>query len=137
MTPQRKWEDTNYAGIYSPDGALDAALEVAQNFLNARGTPAVKLFANKESYRAGDRIFAILQRPDVALLLTCDAPASWTAMLFDFGKKQAVAAASNQTSIAEAQKYAIAQVKQRYKVAVPEVEIQWQQALNRPDILQT
>ena len=97
----------------------------------------MKLFANKESYRAGDRIFAILQRPDVALLLTCEAPASWTAMLFDFDKKQAVAAANNHPSVAEAQKYAIAQVQAHYKVAVPEVEIQWRQALNRPDILQT
>jgi hypothetical protein len=97
----------------------------------------VKLFASKESYRAGDRIFAILQRPDVALLLTCEAPASWTAMLFDFGKKQAVAAAHNHPSVAEAQKYVIAQMQAHYKVAPPEVEIQWQQALNRPDILQT
>jgi hypothetical protein len=97
----------------------------------------VKLFVNKESYRAGDRIFAILQRPDVALLLTCDAPASWTAMLFDFGKKQAVAAANNHPSVGEAQKYAIAQVQAHYQVAVPDAEIQWRQALNRPDILQT
>lgn len=97
----------------------------------------MKLFANKESYRAGDRIFAILQRPDVALLLTCDAPASWTAMLFDFGKKQAVAAANNHPSVDEAQKYVIAQVQSHYQVAVPEADIQWRQALNRPDILQT
>jgi hypothetical protein len=97
----------------------------------------VKLFANKESYRAGDRIFAILQRPDVALLLTCDAPASWTAMLFDFGRKQAVAAAHNHPSVTEAQKYVIAQMQAHYQVAMPEGEIQWQQALNRPDILQT
>jgi hypothetical protein len=101
------------------------------------GRPAAKLFANKESYRAGDRIFAILQRPDVALLLTCDAPANWTAMLFDFGKKQPIAAAHNQPSVAEAQKYVVAQVQAHYKVAVPEAEIKWQQALNRPDILQT
>ena len=97
----------------------------------------MKLFATKESYRAGDRIFAILQRPDVALLLTCDAPASWTAMVFDIGRKQAVAAAHNHPSVAEAQKYVIAQMQAHYKVAVPEVEIKWQQALNRPDILQT
>ena len=97
----------------------------------------MKLFATKESYRAGDRIFAILQRPDVALLLTCEAPASWTAMLFDFGKKQAVAAAHNHPSIAEAQKYVIAQMEAHYKVAPPEDEIRWQQAVNRPDILQT
>lgn len=97
----------------------------------------MKLFATKESYRAGDRIFAILQRPDVALLLTCEAPASWTAMLFDMGKKQSVAAANNHPSVAEAQKYVIAQMQAHYKVAVPEVEIQWRQALNRPDILQT
>lgn len=97
----------------------------------------MKLFATKESYRAGDRIFAILQRPDVALLLTCEAPASWTAMLFDMGKKQSVAAANNHPSVAEAQKYVIAQVQAHYKVTVPEVEIQWRQALNRPDILQT
>lgn len=97
----------------------------------------MKLFVNKESYRAGDRIFAILQRPDVALLLTCDAPASWTAMLFDFGKKQAVATANNHLSVGDAQKYVIAQVQAHYQVAVPEVEIQWRQALNRPDILQT
>lgn len=97
----------------------------------------MKLFATKESYRAGDRIFAILQHPDVALLLTCEAPASWTAMLFDMGKKQSVAAANNHPSVAEAQKYVIAQMQAHYKVAVPEAEIQWQQALNRPDILQT
>ena len=97
----------------------------------------MKLFATKESYRSGDRIFSILQRPDVALLLTCEAPASWTAMLFDFGKKQAVAAANNHPTVTEAQKYVIAQVQAHYKVAVPEVEIQWRQALNRPDILQT
>jgi hypothetical protein len=97
----------------------------------------VKLFANRESYRAGDRIFAILQSPDVALLLTCEAPASWTAMLFDMGKKQSVAAAHNHPSVAEAQKYVIAQMQAHYKVAPPEAEIQWQQALNRPDILQT
>ena len=97
----------------------------------------MKLFTNKEPYRAGDRIFAILQRPDVALLLTCDAPASWTAVLFDFGKKQAVAAANNHSSVGDAQKYVIAQVQAHYKVTVPEVEIQWRQALNRPDILQT
>ncbi|HEX9120183.1 MAG TPA: hypothetical protein VF840_06555 [Terriglobales bacterium] len=97
----------------------------------------MKLFATKESYRAGDRIFAILQRPDVALLLTCEAPASWTAMLFDMGKKQAVAVANNHPSVTEAQKYVIAQVQAHYKVTVPEVEIQWRQALNRPDILQT
>ena len=97
----------------------------------------MKLFATKESYRAGDRIFAILQRPDVALLLTCDAPASWTAIVFDMGEKKAVAAAHNHPSVAEAQKYVIAQVQAHYKVTVPEVEIQWRQALNRPDILQT
>ena len=97
----------------------------------------MKLFATKESYRAGDRIFAILPRPDVALLLTCEAPASWTAMLFDMGKKQAVVAANNHPSVGEAQKYVIAQVQAHYKVTVPEVEIQWRQALNRPDILQT
>lgn len=97
----------------------------------------MKLFASKESFRAGDRIFAIVQRPDVALLLTCDAPASWTAMLFDFGTKQAVASASNHPSIAEAQRYVIARMLEHYKVAPLEAEIHWQQALNRPDILQT
>jgi hypothetical protein len=97
----------------------------------------VKFFPPKESYRPGDRIFAILQRPDVALLLTCNAPASWTAMLFDMGSKRAVASAQNQPSAADAQKYVIAQVQAHYQVAPPEAEIRWQQALNRPDILQT
>ena len=90
----------------------------------------------KQSYRAGDRVFAILQQPDIALLLTCDAPASWTAMVFDFAKKQAVAKAENQPSFADAQKYLLAQVQAYYRTAPP-AEIQWQQALNRPDILQT
>ena len=97
----------------------------------------MKLFASKESYRAGDRIFALLQRPDVALLLTCDAPASWTAIVFDFERKQPVASARNQPSCSEAQKYALNQMEQLYKVAVSPLEIQWKQALNRPDILQT
>ncbi len=96
----------------------------------------MKLLAAKESYRAGDRVFALLDRPDVALLLTCEAPSSWTAMLFDMGKKQAVASAS-QPTIAEAQRYVIAQMQAHYKIAPPEAEIRWQQALNRPDILQT
>ena len=97
----------------------------------------MKFFPPKDSYRAGDRIFAILQRPDVALLLTCEAPASWTAMLFDLGTKRAVISAHNQPSVTEAQKYVVAQVRARYQVAPPDTEIQWQQALNRPDILQT
>jgi hypothetical protein len=54
-----------------------------------------------------------------------------------YGQKQPVAAANNHPSVAEAQKYVIAQMQAHYKVAPPEVEIQWQQALNRPDILQT
>jgi hypothetical protein len=92
---------------------------------------------SKESYRAGDRVFAILQRPDVALLLTCEAPASWTAMLFDLGSKRAVASAQNHPSVTEAQKYVMAQVEAHYRVAPAEADIRWQQALNRPDILQT
>ncbi|MGZ4836807.1 MAG: hypothetical protein ACXVZZ_14290 [Terriglobales bacterium] len=91
----------------------------------------------KQSYRAGDRVFAILQQPDVALLLTCDAPASWTAMVFDFGQKKAVAAANNHPSIADGQKYLMAQVREHYKTAPPEEAIRWQTAINRADILQT
>lgn len=97
----------------------------------------MELRKTRESYRAGDRVFAILQRPEVALLLTCDAPGSWTATVFDFARKQAVAAAQNHPSIAKAQEYLIAQLEALYKVAAPTVEIRWQQALNRPDILQT
>ena len=90
-----------------------------------------------ESYRAGDRLFAILQHPEVALLLTCDAPGSWTATVFDFARKQAVAAANNHPSIVKAQEYLVAQLEALYQVAAATVEIRWQQAMNRPDILQT
>jgi hypothetical protein len=116
---------------------LDGAPEVAHKSLSPTGGPGVKLFATRDSYRAGDRVFAILQRPDVALLLTCEAPKSWNAMVFDLGKKQSVAAANNHASIVDAQKYVLAQIRAHYKVAPAEAEIRWQQALNRPDILQT
>ena len=97
----------------------------------------MKVFPQKDPYRAGDRVFAILQSPDVALLLTCEAPRNWTAMVFDMGKKEPVAKANNHPSIAEAQQYLLAQIRAHYNVAPPEAEIRWQQALNRPDILQT
>lgn len=97
----------------------------------------MKLSRPRESFRAGDRVFAVVQNPDVALLLTCDGPASWTAIVFDFARKQAVATARNQPSCSEAQKYAVEQMEVLYNVAAPEIEIQWRQALNRPDILQT
>ncbi len=89
----------------------------------------------REPYKPGDRVFAIVQRPEVALLLTCDAPACWTAVVFDFARKQAVASARNQPSCSEAQRYALAQLQSLYRVEP--VKVQWQQALNRPDILQT
>ncbi len=91
----------------------------------------------KASYRAGDRVFAILPQPDVALLLSCDAPSSWTALVFDFSTKKAVASAHNQPSLAEAQAFAIAKVREHYRVTPPEGSVQWQNAINRADILQT
>ncbi len=90
-----------------------------------------------EPYKPGDRVFAILQHPEVALLLTCEAPGCWTAMVFDFAHKQAVASAHNQPSCSEAQKYALAQLPALYRIPAPPGNVQWQQALNRPDILQT
>jgi hypothetical protein len=90
-----------------------------------------------ENYRAGDRVFAILERPEVALLLTCEAPGSWTATVFDFARKQAVAAANHHSSISKAQEYLVAELEKLYHVVAPVGEIRWQQALNRPDILQT
>ncbi len=93
--------------------------------------------AKGEAYKPGDRVFAILQRPEAALLLTCEAPNCWTAIVFDFARKQAVASAHNQPSCAEAQKYALTQLQTVYKVTPQATEIRWQQALNRPDMLQT
>ncbi|MBZ5627277.1 MAG: hypothetical protein LAO06_00245 [Acidobacteriia bacterium] len=97
----------------------------------------MKLWDKSEPYRAGDRVFAILQHPEVALLLTCEAPSCWTAIVFDFARKQAVASTQNQPSCTAAQQYVLTQTEALYKVAPPATEIQWQQALNRPDILQT
>ncbi len=91
----------------------------------------------KASYRAGDRVFAILPQPDVALLLSCDAPSSWTALVFDFASKKAVASANNQPSLADAQKFAIEKVREHYRVTPPDGSVRWQNAINRPDILQT
>ncbi len=102
------------------------------------GRMAVKLWKPVgESYKAGDRVFAILQRPEVALLLTCDAPGCWTAMVFDFVRKQAVASARNQPSCSEAQKYALEQLEKVYQVVAQTMQVQWQHAINRPDMLQT
>src|ERR1043165_9783720 len=89
---------------------LDAALKVVNKGGQTPWRLAVKL--PKQSYRADDRLFAILQQPDVALLLTCDAPASWTAMVFDFAEKKAVASANNHLSVSDAQKYLISQVRE-------------------------
>jgi hypothetical protein len=101
------------------------------------GGIVVKLWGKSEPYRPGDRVFAILQHPEVALLLTCEAPTCWTAMVFDFARKQAVASAHNQPSCSAAQQFVLAQTEALYKISPPATEIQWQQALNRPDILQT
>ncbi len=90
-----------------------------------------------EPYKPGDRVFAIVQRPEVALLLTCDAPGCWTAVVFDFARKQAVASAGNQPSCTDAQKYALAQLEKVYQVPAQAAQVRWQHAINRPDILQT
>ncbi len=99
---------------------------------------AVKFWGRTgEAYKPGDRVFAILERPEVALLLTCDAPGCWTAMVFDFARKQAVASAHNQPSCSEAQKYALAQLEEVYKIPAALAHVEWQHAINRPDMLQT
>ena len=94
----------------------------------------MKFWRARETYRSGDRVFAILRHPQVALLLTCDAPKSWNVTIFDFQTKEAVLKTHRRGSLAQAKRYGIVQAKVLYTAIDPDVL--WHEAVVRGDMLQ-
>jgi hypothetical protein len=88
----------------------------------------------KDQCRAGDRVFAILRHPDVAVLLTCDEPRIWSLMIFDLRAKEPVMKIQRRGSLAEVKRFGIVQVKALYQVVDPDVL--WHKAVIRSDMLQ-
>lgn len=88
----------------------------------------------KDKYQSGDRVFAILRYPDVAVLLTCDEPKHWTMTIFDFRSKEAVMKVQRRGSLADAKRFGIGRVRALYGVVDPEVP--WHDAVTRHDMLQ-
>jgi len=91
-------------------------------------------FWHKEPYRAGDRVFAILRYPDVAVLLTCNEPKRWSLTIFDLRAKEPVLKVQRRGSLAEAKKFGIVQVRAIYQVIDPHVL--WHEAVIRSDMMQ-
>lgn len=91
-------------------------------------------FWHKETYRAGDRVFAILRHPDVAVLLTCDEPRRWNLMIFDLKAKEPVLKAQRRGSLADAKRFGIVQVRAMYQLVDPDVL--WHEAVIRSDMMQ-
>lgn len=73
------------------------------------------------SNRPGDCVIAILQQPDVAVSLTCTAPDTWRAMIFDFASKKAVHAEEKPARLPELQREILGRVAQLYGVVPPQV----------------
>jgi hypothetical protein len=94
----------------------------------------MKFWRQKETHCAGDRFFAILRHPDVAVLLTYDAPKTWSLMIFDLRAKEPVLKAQRRGSLAEVKRFGIVQVKAMYQVVDPNVL--WHEAVIRSDMLQ-
>ncbi len=95
---------------------------------------AMMFWRHKETHRAGDRVFAILRHPDVAVLLTCDAPRSWTLMIFDLHSKEAVMKTQRRGSLEQAKRFGMVQVRTMYQVVDPDVR--WHEAVIRADMMQ-
>jgi hypothetical protein len=91
-------------------------------------------FWQKETHRNGDRVFAILRHPDVAVLLTCDEPKRWSLTIFDLRAKEAVLKVQRRGSLADAKKYGIVQVRAMYQIVDPNVL--WHEAVVRSDMMQ-
>ena len=79
-------------------------------------------------------MFAILRYPDVAVLLTCDAPKMWSVIIFDLRSKEAVVKTQRHWSLADAKRFGIVQVKSLYQVIDPDVR--WHEAVIRSDLMQ-
>ncbi len=94
----------------------------------------MKFWQIDEHYRSGDRVFAILRHPQVAVLLTCDAPRSWSMTIFDFRSKQAVLKTQRKGSSADLKRYGIAQVRSLYGVV--DTNFPWHDVVTRHDMLQ-
>ena len=94
----------------------------------------MRFWRQADPYRAGDRVFTILRHPDVAVLLTCDAPGYWNVMIFDLGSKQPVMRAVRRGSLADVKHFGIVQVKTRYPLVDPHVL--WHEAVVRSDMMQ-
>ena len=94
----------------------------------------MKFWQRKEKHCAGDRFFAILRHPDVAVLLTYDAPKTWSLMIFDLRAKEPVLKAQRRGSLADVKRFGIVQVKAMYQVVDPNVL--WHEAVIRSDMLQ-
>ena len=94
----------------------------------------MRIWGRKEPYCAGDRVFAILRQPDVAVLLTCNEPSSWSVMIFDLREKQAVLKTQRRGSVLDAKRFGIGQVEAMYRMVEPNV--QWHEAVFRSNMLQ-
>jgi hypothetical protein len=94
----------------------------------------MNFWRRKEPYHAGDRVFAILRHPDVAVLLTCDAPGYWSLVIFDLHSKQPVLKEQRRGSLADVKRFGIVQVKSMYQVVDPNVL--WHEAVIRSDMMQ-
>jgi hypothetical protein len=73
------------------------------------------------SNRNGDCVIAILNRPDVAVSLTCTAPDTWRTMIFEFATKKVVHAEEKPARLADVQREVIGRVAQLYGFTPPEV----------------
>ena len=94
----------------------------------------MRFWNRNETYRAGDRVFAILRHPDVAVLLTCEAPKTWSLMIFDLRSNEAVMKTQRRGSLADAKRFGIVQVKTMYEIVDPDVL--WHEAVIRSDMMQ-
>ena len=94
----------------------------------------MRFWPQKETHSTGDRFFAILRHPDVAVLLTYEAPKTWSLMIFDLRAKEPVLKAQRRGSLAEVKRFGIVQVRSMYHVVDPDVL--WHEAVVRSDMLQ-
>ena len=57
-------------------------------------------------YRAGDRVFAFSDRPDLVLSLTCSGPQQWAVTVYDFQQKKATLSDHGEPSLEAAKRFA-------------------------------
>ncbi|MGE0407252.1 MAG: hypothetical protein AB7O65_13230 [Candidatus Korobacteraceae bacterium] len=78
-------------------------------------------------YRAGDRVFAFSDRPELVLSLTCLEPETWGVTVFDFTEKKATLTDHTERSLEDAKRFVGKFASERYGADIS--QLVWREAL--------